>query len=181
MSRILASRGAKVTAMDVSTHLIDIARSKGGENEIDYQVHDLSKPFPRYKESFDLVVSNLVLNDVYDYRGFVSTLGDLTKSGARLVLSMNNPYSAVIRKKVENYFDSGTSVLYQGLASEGIKVYFFHRTLEEYITAFRDNGFLLRGLYDAPPTEEMLQSPDPRPKKYYQFPFFMILELIKEG
>ncbi len=48
-----------------------------------------------YQRRFDLLVSHLVLNDVYDYQGFLTTLGTVTKGGGRLVLSMNNPYSYI--------------------------------------------------------------------------------------
>ena len=180
VSRILANHGAQVVALDISPRLIELARANNPKAVMDYQVHDLSKPLPQYTQFFDLVVSNLVLNDVYDYRSFASTLGAVTKVGGRLVLSMNNPYSAVMREKVTNYFDSGVSIQYQGLASVGVKVYFFHRTLEEYITAFRDAGFLLRSLSDVGPKEEMMRSDSPIAQKYHHFPFFMILEFIKQ-
>ena len=75
IARILAGRGAKVTGIDVSPRLVEIARSKEPKGIIDYQVYDLSKPFPEYEDHFDLAVCNLVLNDVLDYVGFVSTLG----------------------------------------------------------------------------------------------------------
>ena len=111
VSRILASRGAKVTAIDVSARLIDIARSRPGAEAIDYHVRDLSRPLAAYQAHFDLVVAHQVLSDVPDYRGFVATLAAVTRPGRRAVLSTNNPYSAVIREKVESYFDSGAAVV----------------------------------------------------------------------
>jgi len=179
LSRILAGSGAIVTGIDISPRLIEVARSKDTKNLIDFRVADLSQPLPEFQDHFDLVVSNLVLNDVCDYQGFISTLGKVTRAGGRVVLSMNSPYSAVRREKTENYFDSGTSVLYTGLSAVGIKVYFFHRTMEEYITAFRDCGFLLKSLSDVRPPENALQSGDPRAQKHYHFPVFMVLEFVK--
>ena len=112
-------------------------------------------PLPRWpgRKHFDLVVSNFVLNDVPDYKGFIATLGSVTRVGGRLVLAMNNPSSAVHREKVEHYFDSGTSIVYAG-----IKVFYYHRTMEDFIEAFRESRFLLRRLSDVCPTEETLRA-----------------------
>ncbi len=58
ISRKLASLGSRVTAIDVSPKLIEIARQKPYADVIDYRVADLSKPLDGYEQSFDLVVSN---------------------------------------------------------------------------------------------------------------------------
>ena len=109
LSRILAGRGARVTGIDISTRLIELAREKDPENSIEYRVADLSEPLPEYEEFFDATASRLVLNDVADYRGFVATLAAVLKPGARLVVALNNPYSYVVRKHVADYFDSGAA------------------------------------------------------------------------
>src|SRR5258706_1408502 len=107
LSRILAHRGANVTGIDISERLIEIARGKDPQGRITYLTADLSQPQPACSDHFDLVASHLVLNDVFDYRGFLNTLGSVAKSGGRLVLSMNNPYSFVVRSHITDYFESG--------------------------------------------------------------------------
>jgi 2-polyprenyl-3-methyl-5-hydroxy-6-metoxy-1,4-benzoquinol methylase len=179
VARILADRGASVVAVDISSRLIELAQSHTLNRRIEYLAHDLSTPLPQYAHHFDLVVSNLVLNDVHDYEGFARTLGSVVKREGCLVLSMNNPYSAVVRNKVRNYFDSGKAAEYAGLASKGVRVLFFHRTFEEYVTTFRDAGFLLRSLSDVCPTRAMNRDGSAS-QKYYRFPFFMVLEFIKQ-
>lgn len=184
VARMLAEHGAIVTAIDISPRLIELATAQDAQGVISYHVHDLSQPLPQYAHTFDVVVSNLVLNDVPDYKGFIATLGAVTKPGGRVVLSFNNPYSAVIREKVHGYFDLGAVHLYN-MAREGVEVYYFHRTLEEYVTAFREAGFLLRSLLDIQVTEEMVSKMPNLNKQlsyghmYHRFPFFMILEFIK--
>src|SRR5579859_3786355 len=133
VSRILARHGARVTGIDIAGPLIEIARAKDPEGRISYQVADLSQPLPVYQNHFDLIASHLVLNDVYDYRGFLTTLGAVAKPGGYLVLSLNNPYSYVVRGHITNYFESGKAFPYRGMAEEGVKVHFYQRTLEEYL------------------------------------------------
>jgi len=179
IARRLSNQGAKITAIDISPRLIEHARAKGVSTDIEYLVHDLSRPLPEYSNFFDVVVSNLVIMDVFDYLGFVSTLSDVTKAGGRVVLSMHNPYTSVRQERVKNYFDSGpTTHQYKGLLELGIFVCYCHRTLEEYIAAFVENGFLLKNLSDLRPTEEMLQRSDSR--AHYHFPKLMILEFVKQ-
>ena len=181
VSRILAERGAGVTGIDISPSLIEMARARDAGGIIDYQSHDLSRPLPRLRKFFDLGVSHMVLNDVPDYRGFISTLGEVIKPGGRFLLSMNSPYSRVVRGKVEHYFDSETSMLYESFSKIGIRVYFYHRTMEEYIAAFRDNGFLLKSLSDVKPTEAVFEGDEEYAGEMYRFPLFTVLEFVKAG
>ncbi len=178
VSLLLAERGELVTAIDISPRLISIAKEKKKHTLITYYTHDLSKELPKYTERFDLIVSNLVLSDVPNYRAFISNLGRMAKNNSRALFSLNNPYSSVLRGKVTDYADSGESIEYSGLARGGVHVTYYHRTLEDYVSAFRSTGFLIRGLWDLIP-------PSNAPKKlfirYRHFPFLMILELLKQN
>jgi len=180
LSRILAHRGANVTGIDISARLVEIARKKGSEGRITYQVADLSQPLPAYQNHFDLIVSHFVLNDVFDYRGFLSTLGSVARPEGRMVLSMNNPYSFVLRSHITDYFDSGKKCSYRGMAEEGVKVYFYQRTLQEYIDACLSAGFQLKRLVDVPtPEGAFKRRNDTLLPAGYHFPFFMILSFVK--
>jgi SAM-dependent methyltransferase len=182
-TRLLASKGAHVIGVDISPNLIVMAKQieEQEKHGISYFTHDLTQPLPQYAEHFDVITCNLALNDVSDESSFIRNLSDMLKSRGVLAIAMNNPYSAVMRNKVENYFDSGRSEVYSGLAAAGVPVLYHHRTLEEFFYGFRANGLYLRTLLDVKPSPEQLTSGSPRPKQYYQFPFFLVLELIKLG
>ncbi|MEZ4863737.1 MAG: class I SAM-dependent methyltransferase [Caldilineaceae bacterium] len=183
VARYLAEAGATVVGVDLSTQLIALAQAQASSS-ITYQVHDLSQPLPQYANHFDLVVSNLVLNDVANYQGFALTLGAVTKPAGRVILSLTNPYSAVMREKVESYFDSGAATPYAW--GEG-QVYHYHRTMQEYIRAFRAAGLLLNSLTDVQMTEAMVAKLPasnhelPWFAMYQRFPFFVILDFVKDG
>ena len=180
VSRILARHGARVTGIDIAVSLIEIARAKDPEGAIHYQVADLSQPLPAYQNRFDLIFSHLVLNDVYDYRGFLTTRGSVARPGGHLVLALNNPYSYVVRGHITNYFESGKAFPYRGMAEEGVKVHFYQRTLEEYLDACVGAGFRLQHLLDIPtPEGTFKRHGDTLLPIGYQFPFFMILSLKK--
>jgi hypothetical protein len=61
--------------------------------------------------------------------------------------SLTNPYAYVVRKRLADYFASGTTHPC-GLAAAGIKVAFYHRTLGEYLDAFLGAGLRLTKLVD---------------------------------
>ncbi len=177
LARALAARGAQVTGIDLSPQLIELARAKnpGG---IDYQVADLSQPQPAIAGRFDTAASYLVLNDVAGYRGFAATLAASLKSGGRLALALNNPYSAVIDRHVTDYFDSGAASPYRGFREIGIEARYYHRTLEDYLDAF-----LTAGLHPAKLTDIAALADSHRPDAYLppgaRFPRFMLLAFNK--
>jgi 2-polyprenyl-3-methyl-5-hydroxy-6-metoxy-1,4-benzoquinol methylase len=180
LSRLLAERGAHVTGIDISPRLIELARAKDPAGTIDYRLADLSRPLPECAASFDLVASHFVLNDLEDYRGFLATLGAAARPGARVVLSLNNPYSFVVRGHIRDYFDTGKPVTYRGMAQQGVAVHFYQRTLEQYLDACFDAGLSLRKLVDVPtPEGSFLRQSGILIPEGHHFPFFTILRLKK--
>lgn len=181
LARILAERGATVTGIDVAENLVQLAREKDPAGEITYQVADLSQPLPAYQQHFDLIVSHLAMNDVPDYQGFLRTLGAVLKPGGRLIFSMNNPYSLVVRGHVTDYFDTDKAFPYRGLAEQGVKVHFYHRTLEQYLSACLAAGLHLQHLIDIPtPEGSFKRHPAMLIPEGHHFPFFLLLSFIKK-
>jgi 2-polyprenyl-3-methyl-5-hydroxy-6-metoxy-1,4-benzoquinol methylase len=180
LSRILARQGAQVTGIDIAARAVEIARTKALADQIIYQVADLSQPQPAYQDSFDLITSYFVLNDVAYYRGFLATLGAMLKRAGHLVLLMNNPYGLVVKSYATDYFASGQAFASRGLAEAGVKVHLYHRTLEEYLDACFAAGLQLERLVDVPTPEGSFKRRDDTliPPSYH-FPFFMIMRLVK--
>jgi 2-polyprenyl-3-methyl-5-hydroxy-6-metoxy-1,4-benzoquinol methylase len=175
LSRILAARGGRVTGIDVSSRLVELARGRPGAEAIEYRVTDLCQPLPELVGRFDRSGSMLVLNDVADHRGFAVTLASLARPGASAAFAFNNPYSFPHRgdHHVLDYFASGTRGVYGGMSKLlGGEVRYHHRTLEEYLDAFLAAGWRLAKLAD------VAHVPPPPPGER-RFPFFMILAFDK--
>jgi 2-polyprenyl-3-methyl-5-hydroxy-6-metoxy-1,4-benzoquinol methylase len=179
LARILAARGARVTGIDLAPRLIALARAKDPMGAIDYRVADLSAPLPEAAGRFDAVASYMVLNDVEDYRGFAATLGAVLKPGGRAVLALNNPYAYVVRKRIADYFATGTTHPC-GLAASGIKVSSYHRTLGEYLDAFLGAGLHLTKLVDLDSPAVAADRAAGRPvPEGEELPHFMVLAFAK--
>lgn len=175
---MLAGRGARVKGIDLSTRLVERAREKDTAGDIEYGVADLSQPLPELSGCFDAGVSYLVLNDVEDYRGLAATLAAILKPGGRLVLAFSNPYGAIIRKHVTDYFDSDAVSPYRCLWAAGIKTYHYHRTIEEYLDGFLVTGPHLTKLADLTGIASV-HDPNTTLPEGCRFPRFMLLAFVK--
>jgi len=180
LARVLTARGARVTGIDLSPRLIELAHVKDPAADIDYQVADLSQPVPGITGRFDAVASYLALNDVQNHRGFAATLAASLKPGGRAVLALNNPYSAVVDRHVADYFNSGAASPYRGLWEAGIKTYHYHRTLEDYLDAFLAQDLRLTKLADIAARADS-HRPDACLPDGARFPRFMLLAFSKPG
>ena len=178
LARVLAARGARVTGIDLSARLIALARARDPGGTIDYQVADLSRPLSGVAGTFDAAASYLALSDVRDYRGFAATLAASLAPGGRLVVALNNPYSAVADRHVTDYFDSDAVSRYRGLWEMGIRAYYHHRTLENYLDAFHAGGLRLAKLADVPALADA-HKPDAWLPPNSRFPRFMLLAFTK--
>jgi SAM-dependent methyltransferase len=180
LARILAARGARVTGVDLSPRLVELAHTKASVSPIVYRAADLSESCPDLAGRFDAVASYFVLNDVEEYRGFARTLARSLRPGGRAVLGFNNPYDYIVRKgNGSAYFQTGGAVPC-GLASVGVPVSFYHHTLAEYVDAFLDAGLHLTKIVDIdhPAVAERRASGETLPPGE-QLPRFMALAFAK--
>jgi len=178
LARVLAARGARVTGIDISPTLIGQARAKDTQDAIDYRAADLSEPMPELAGAFDAVASYLVLNDVADYQGFARTIADALRPGGSAVLAFNNPYYGFLSRHVTDYFDSGRVSPYRGFWEAGVKIYYYHRTLEDYLDAFLSCGLQLTKLGDLPARADE-HPPHAIVPQGDRFPRFMLLRFAK--
>ena len=178
LARVLAARGAHVTGIDISPALIKQAQARDTDGVIGYRAADLSRPLPELRESFDAVASYLVLNDVPDYKGFARTVAGVLRPGGRAVLAFNNPYYGVLSRHVTDYFDSGRVSPYRGFWAQGVKIYYYHRTMEDYLDAFLSCGLQLTKLADLPALADV-HPPHAVVPEGDRFPRFMLLRFAR--
>ncbi len=87
----LAASGAIVTALDFSPGMLALARRKPGSDAIRFLEHDLHNPLPLDSDSFDLLVSGLVLEHIVDLDPFFTEARRVLRSGGRAVISAMHP------------------------------------------------------------------------------------------
>lgn len=174
LARLLAQHGANVVGVDISPLLIRAAQDHpDNSHATTFLEADLTRGLPTHRGLFDLVVANLVLDGVADHIGFLSTVRQSLAPRGRFLLSLNNPYSAVTRGKVETYFASGSVGRVFGVERVGFEAPYYHRTFEDLVSDFRNTGFLLRTLEDVGP------DPEGPGQRKAPVPSLMLLELTQ--
>lgn len=177
VARLFARHGAEVVAVDISPRLLQFARTLEAQDphEIEFIEADLAKGLPSHRGAFDLSTANMMLDDCEDLAGVLAAIANALKPGGRLFLSLNNPYSLVARGKVDDYFASASLTQTFGTEQAQYEVPFYYRNFEDWVTALRQAGFLLRGLVDVRPDPSDPHLPDdPVPK-------IMLLELVRRA
>ncbi|MGB2993325.1 MAG: class I SAM-dependent methyltransferase [Paenisporosarcina sp.] len=170
LSRIFAKSGASVVAVDYSKNMLELARNKT-PNELNIKYHhgNCEKLNFLEDESFDVIVSNMVIQDLENYKEAIKEMYRLLVKGGSFVFSILHPCFVTpvcgweknkegekLHWNVDNYFYEG---VYEQNYPQGQtdKVLFFHRTLTSYFNAITEAGFILEGLVEPKPSKEMLE------------------------
>ena len=163
-AKIYFEKGAKVTALDNSKKLIARAKKLNLLNT-EFIVKDISKKLPFKKSSFDVITSSLVFDHLFDLKFLFKECNRVLKHNGILVFSITNPIfyqekslvgkTKFFGKKIifGNYFErrkivrtwSGTALMEH-----------YHRPLEDYFSAFLENGFTLTAFREPCPKTKQL-------------------------
>ena len=178
-TRLLARRGARMTGVDISGRMIELARREEAREPlgIRYEVASFTD-LPMFAAStFDAVVSFMALMDSPDFPSAVRALYRVLKAGGTLAFSMIHPcfmtrgFSWVRDESgkesaltVAQYFNDEPwverwkfSKAPDAARAEPFAVPRFDRTLSHYLNTLVDSGFVLRRIGEPRPTEEVCQ------------------------
>jgi ubiquinone/menaquinone biosynthesis C-methylase UbiE len=172
-SRILAKSGATVTAVDYSSRMIEIAKSRTSNDlQINYNLGNCENLNFLEDTSFDLIISNMVIQDLANYEKAFQEMYRLLDEGGIFIFSILHPCFVTpesgweksengkkLHWKVDKYFYEGP---YERRLGGKEKILFFHRTLTSYINTIIKTGFILESIVEPKPSEETL-------KKYPSF------------
>lgn len=158
LSRMLASRGAQVTGVDLSQELLSHARRRSEGQSIRFLHDDAQVLAHLADQAFDQVVCNLALMDISDLRATFDAVHRILRKGGRFVFAILHPCFEspfhVPEKPVE-VDESGSFVALRVLrylsegywqsGGEGMRgqVGAYHRTLSTYLNTLVECGFQL--------------------------------------
>ena len=156
----------------MSKRFIEIAEQREKQNSLNIQYHvgSLCKLSMFVDETFDAIVSNIVLSDLQNLNQAFQELYRVLKKGGKLVFSIMHPcFSSTSTKgwvkkpvdsdrredwlywKVDRYFDRSVE---EWRMYDFSSVYGFHRSLSDYITLLISNGFTITDFEEPVPTKE---------------------------
>lgn len=186
LSRILARNGATVTGVDSSAKLIEAARTQNLADALPLSFDIASvDELPYADDTFDLIVCNHLLNDLYDPSKPINEFARVLRSGGRIVILMLHPcfYNKhAERQQATNglialsYFETRSIEQHfevDGLTSPVAATAWF-RPLEFYTEALHKSGFAITSLTEPHPSAEQVQANNWW-RKGFTRPLFMLL------
>ena len=152
-SRILLKKGAKVSGLEVSGKMLDLAREHCKKFKVDFKQGSVDKlPYP--DKSFDIIVSSLVIHYLKNPTKAFKEFNRVLKKGGILVFSTHHPvFESLnsIEKKgskkvicISDYFGKGK--FYWKIYNSKVKIPSYRIGFEKLIDFIYNNGFLLEKL-----------------------------------
>lgn len=166
-SRELARKGAIVTAVDCSENAIEYSDSKAKEEqlEITHYVRNSCDLYDIADNSFNIVLSSMMLMDCEDFEGTVRETTRVLKPSGKLFASVLHPcFSAGGGIGRQGDFGINRQVVVSSyfypteweapITKDGPSVIWRHRTIQDYVKTFIKCGLTIVDLNEPVPTEE---------------------------
>jgi ubiquinone/menaquinone biosynthesis C-methylase UbiE len=151
----LVDRGADVTAVDVSSGMLELARERVGSGA-ELLIADLAQPLSfAADDSFDLVVASLVLHYLEHWEPVLREFRRVLREDGAIVFSTHHPTLDWELHSPGDYFAvEQVSERWQMGAGE-FEVTFWRRPLTAMTGAIARAGFVIEQLVEPPPTGEL--------------------------
>ena len=166
----LAGSGAEVTAVDFSAGMLAAARAKPGADRVRWVVHDLHEPLPFPADTFDLVVSGLVLEHLRELPPVFAEARRVLRPGGRAVVSAMHP-AQFLRGTQARFTDPGSGEVVQPGSVP--------HPVSGFVMAALRAGFRLADVTEHAP-DAALAERLPRAAKYVGWPMLVVLTLRVE-
>ena len=195
LSRKLAKLGATVTGVELSQGMLSFALEEQNREPLDITYHNAditSLPFLPDR-SFDIVVTNNVIQDVEDYQGAFQEFSRLLRPGGTYLQIINHPCFATpvwgwvrdtkgnrLYRKVDYYFKRGPFPI-EWRPETGMKpTISWHRTLSDLVNALISCGFRITRLIEPEPPESWFTLYPNRAEGDSRIPDFLVLVCNRE-
>ncbi len=167
-ARLLTEAGARVTGIDLSTALLEIARREVGEGvgEVDYIHADIQRMPEIGDDTFDGAVSSLALMDIEHLDRCLSETARILRSHAWFVFTITHPCfqgpesrwtgkaGGIVKREVRGYFREGFWRSDNRNDVRG-RVGAYHRTLSSYLNVAIGAGFAVEQIREPQPVNEV--------------------------
>jgi malonyl-CoA O-methyltransferase len=163
----LAQAGARVTAVDFSSAMLQRARTKPGAEAVTFVYHDLAEPFPLADASFDRVLCCLVLDHIADLCRFFGELKRLCKMDGAVVVSVMHP-AMMLRGIQARFHDPATG--------REVRPQSYSHQIADYVMGAVRAGLTLDHLSEHAVDKDLVAR-SPRAVKYLDWPLLLLMRL----
>jgi ubiquinone/menaquinone biosynthesis C-methylase UbiE len=163
----IAAAGARVTAIDFSDEMLAKAREKPGADRVRWLVHDVARPLPFAANSFDRVLSALVLEHipVGELASFFGELGRVARDDGVIVVTAMHPAM----------FVKGVSANFRDESGE-VRPRSYVATLSDYVMGAIHAGLIIVALGERS-VDDGLVARNERSRKWLGWPALLVMSL----
>lgn len=177
----MLERDADLVCVDMSPTMLRLARERVGERAELIRA-DLEKPLDFLDEgSFDLVVSPLVLDYIFDWRPTFAEYYRVLRPGGTFVFSCGHPFFDLQYYQAEDYFCTERVLsTWRGFGIE-VEMPSHRRSVQAIIDPVLTTGFVLDKLLEPQPVPEFKDHDPVRYERLMRFPGFICVRAKKPG
>jgi ubiquinone/menaquinone biosynthesis C-methylase UbiE len=179
-SEWLRARGAEVVGVDASREMLARARERLGVGDaerdgppVEFHRADLAEPLDFPDESFDGVVSALVLDYVEDWHATFAEFARVLRPGGFLVFSVGHPVEEYVDNEDVTYFDRE-----QVTKQWDVEIPYYRRPLADVLEPLLDAGLRLDGIVEPEPTDRFRELRPEAYEKESRQPVFLCLRAV---
>lgn len=194
-SHAVASKGARVTGVDIAKELIDIAKKQAGHNEEFFTTP--ADNLSLFKvDTFDSALSVLAIQNIENIAKVFKEVSRVTKKGGKFVIVLNHPafripdksswgddmVTKALYRRVDEYLSESRKAIDMNPGSQNsLKTISFHRPLQVYSKTLANCGFAILRIEEWISHRESQIGPKKvaEDKARREIPLFMCLECIK--
>ncbi len=170
--------GAEVIGIELNEGLIKIAKQDPKLKNIEIlqgSIYALD-----FKESFDICLANLVLDQVKDIDKALAEVNKVLRKGGVFIFSVAHPLNCATNnysKQLLDYFTKKKGFF--SPKSMVCKIPYYFRNFNDYSEAILKSGFLIKRILEPKPLEESKTIFKEDYDKFSKLPDILIIELIK--
>jgi SAM-dependent methyltransferase len=187
LTRLLASKAQRLTGIDMSGKMIDLAQKSCGNLGNVELVHSTIEGFAANQESppFTLAIANMSLMSMIELDKVLHATARLLKRGGHFIFTITHPcfWPFYWGYASEDWFDYREELVIEGTfkisldtRNRGRKTVHVHRSMERYLASLSRAGFIIDSLREPMPAKEV-EMKYPRRWKY---PRFLGMRCIKK-
>jgi len=186
-SKMLAEKGAKVTGIEISENMVEIAKEHCKDLGVKFDKGSVDE-LPYEDDSFDIIVASLVIHYFVDPTEVFKEFHRVLKKDGILVFSTNHPVNSCIDEFTKyknksaiimsNYFERRK--FYWSFHETEMKIPSYHFTFEDLFDFISKNGFQIECIREArlsKDAEKILGKE--RYNKWKNIPTFIVLRCRK--
>ncbi|MEI4770177.1 class I SAM-dependent methyltransferase [Psychrobacillus sp. FJAT-51614] len=170
----LVHLGADVTGTDLSPKMVDATRRRVGENA-KVLCLDLGEKLPFENETFDWIISSLVLHYIKDWNSTFKEFRRILKPGGKLLFSVHHPFMDFKLSENGDYFSNEFIIDQWEREGKMIEVPFYRRPLQMILNDTLAH-FSIEQLIEPQPTENFKMREPEKYERLMKNPHFMIVK-----